>query len=69
MQVKIFKSTSQAKIEEEINNWLTARLAAGNDIRWTQTAIAGHPSPTAGSSQALIVVSVWYEEAVEELDD
>jgi hypothetical protein len=62
MQVKIFKSTSQSKIEEEVNVWLAA-LDEDETVRWTDTAVAEHPSPTAGSSQTVIVVSIWYEQA------
>jgi hypothetical protein len=61
MQVKIFKSTSTEKIEQEVNSWL-ALLDDEAVITKTETAVADRTAVNSTTSQTVIVVTVWYEE-------
>jgi hypothetical protein len=60
MQVRIFKSTSTDKIEQEVNAWLATLDAV---IVKTDTAVADRSAVGSASSQTVIVVAVWYDEA------
>jgi len=62
MQVKIFKSTSTDKIEQEVNAWLDT-LDVEAVITKTDTAVADRSTLNSATSQTVIVVSVWYDEA------
>ena len=62
MQVKIFKSTSPDKIEQEVNAWLDT-LDVEAVITKTDTAVADRSTLNSATSQTVIVVSVWYDEA------
>jgi hypothetical protein len=59
MQVKIFKSTSTEKIEQEVNAWLDSLDAV---IVKTDTAVADRSTAGSASSQTVIVLTLWYEE-------
>jgi hypothetical protein len=60
MQVKIFKSTSTEKIEQEVNAWLDSLDAV---IIKTETAVADRSTVGSASSQTVIVLTLWYEES------
>jgi len=61
MQVKIFKSTSTEKIEQEVNSWL-ALLSDEAVITKTETSVADRSTINSTTSQTVIVLTVWYEE-------
>ena len=61
MQVKIFKSTSTDKIEQEVNAWLDT--LDGEAVIKTETTAADRSTVGSTSSQTVIVVAVWYENA------
>jgi hypothetical protein len=61
MQVKIFKSTSTDKIEQEVNAWLVG-LGEGLAVIKTETSVTERASLNNPSSQTVIVVAVWYDD-------
>jgi hypothetical protein len=60
MQVKIFKSTSTDKIEQEVNAWLAA-LDGDAVLAKTEIAVTDRATENGATSQTVVVVAIWYE--------
>jgi hypothetical protein len=60
MQVKIFKSTSTDKIEQEVNTWLNV-LDGDAVIAKTEIAVTDRTTENGATSQTVVVVAIWYE--------